>query len=179
MNEMEIWVDIPEYIGTYQTSNFGGVRSLDHEVASKGGSKRIYKGVSIKCFDDGSGYLYVNLCKKNTPKKMAVHRLVLIAFIGEAPDSFQACHNDGVRSNAKLSNLRWDSAANNCADKHKHGTAMIGEKSHQAVLTSKQVKDILSNPLSSKKMGVIYGVASSTIRAIRIKKNWKHIEVTP
>lgn len=55
-----------------------------------------------------------------------VHCVVLETFIGPRPDGFHACHNNGVRNDARLCNLRWDTPVNNMADKVKHGTVWRG-----------------------------------------------------
>lgn len=170
----EIWRDVPGYIGRYQVSNFGDIKSVDRFCRSRY-SMRICKGVPLKKFNDGSGYWYVNLSNGKSAKKIAVHRIVLMAFIGPPMANQQACHNDGVRSNSRLSNLRWDTAKGNMADKTAHGTSAIGEKNPQSVLTEKQVLEILKSKQSSLKLAPTYGVASSMIRAVRLKQNWAHI----
>ncbi len=58
-----------------------------------------------------------------------VHRLILLAFVGECPDGLQACHYDGDKSNCRLSNLRYDTPKGNAADKVRHGTNTWRKKS--------------------------------------------------
>lgn len=170
----EIWKDVPGYVGKYQVSNLGNIRSLDRIVVGGKWGSYIRKGTPISRFDDGSGYWYVNLSNGTCARKTAVHRLVLLAFVGEPEEGMQACHCDGSRSNASLSNLRWDTGKANMADKIAHGTTQRGERSPQAVLSLQQVQEILSCKDSSIKMGARLGVASSTIRAVRLGQNWKH-----
>ena len=74
-----------------------------------------------------------------------------------------------------LSNLRWDTVAANRADRWKHGTESAGEKSPFAILSEEEVLWIRESPQSSLKLAPILGVASSTIRAIRLRTNWSHI----
>lgn len=171
----EIWVDAAGYEGRYQVSNHGRVKSLGIRVPAKGNTTRSRPGKILTPFKSTDGYLFVNLGNGQRVKKTAVHRIVLLSFVGEPAPGMQACHNDGDPANANLSNLRWDTAQANCADKHEHGTATIGSKSPRSVLTDAQVKEILSRPESSIKLAAIYGVASSTIRAVRNKQNWMHI----
>jgi hypothetical protein len=47
---------------------------------------------------------------------MSVHVLVLTAFRGPRPDGLVACHEDDVKDNNRLSNLRWDTQAANWID---------------------------------------------------------------
>ena len=59
----------------------------------------------------------------DSPTRMVhIHRLVLEAFVGPCPAKMEACHNDGVRLNNRLSNLRWDTRSANVKDAYRHGT---------------------------------------------------------
>jgi hypothetical protein len=39
----------------------------------------------------------------------------------------QCCHTNGKASDNRLENLRWDTPANNVADRKKHGTYQWGK----------------------------------------------------
>lgn len=71
------------------------------------------------------GVKYVVVCMRAEPNGTVschyVHRLVLKAFVGPCPKGQWAAHNDGNTENNSLTNLRWDTPANNCADKKRHG----------------------------------------------------------
>ena len=58
-------------------------------------------------------------------KTYSIHSLVATHFIGPRPDGLVVCHNDGDCLNNHVSNLRYDTQANNNKDKLKHGTASI------------------------------------------------------
>lgn len=72
------------------------------------------------------GYVRVDLVKGKTIKKhdnrktKRVHVLVALTFLGERPHNQHVCHRDDVRSNNKLSNLRYDTAKNNGLDRIKN-----------------------------------------------------------
>jgi hypothetical protein len=69
---------------------------------------------------NGAGYQVVNLDCGGKNSTRQVHRLILLAFVGEPPAGFQACHYpDSTRSNNRLENLRWDSVAENMKDKYR------------------------------------------------------------
>lgn len=169
----EIWKDIPDYEGLYQVSNFGNVKSLPKIRTVPQGINR-WPGKNLKAFTDHTGYMYVNLSNGKKVRKTGVHRLVLLAFVGAPEAGLIACHNDGNRKNNLLSNLRWDTFKANAADMIEHGTAQRGEKSTSAKLTLSQVREIRVRKESSLFLAPLYGVASSTIRAIRINQNWRH-----
>ena len=54
------------------------------------------------------------------PRQVYVHRLVALAFHGEAEDGLEVCHGNGVRTDNRASNLRWDTHAENMRDKKRH-----------------------------------------------------------
>lgn len=65
-----------------------------------------------------SGYRSVQLGRGRVAY---VHRLVLLAFVGEPPtDDAQACHGNGDAADNRLENLRWGTVADNTADRHDH-----------------------------------------------------------
>lgn len=170
----EEWKPIVGYEGFYEISSLGRVRSLDR-IDSMG---RVRNGrIKATPIDKTStGYRFVRLCKGGIAKKVDVHVLVLEAFVGPRPcPSMEACHGDGNRANPVLSNLRWDTPSGNAGDRWKHGTANAGEQSPKAVLNNDLVRTILESPLSSLKLAPLLGVASSTVRAVRLGQNWSHI----
>ena len=84
----EIWKDIKYYDGLYQISSMGRVKSLGNG-SSNNSKERILKGGK-----DGSGYLYVNLCKEGKIKNFHIHRLVASAFLENQNNLPQVNHND-------------------------------------------------------------------------------------
>lgn len=72
--------------------------------------------------------------------KRYVHRLVAEHMHGAAPIGHECRHLDGNRYNNHYTNLAWGTRSENNADKHLHGTALVGEKNPMARLTWKQVE---------------------------------------
>lgn len=108
----EEWRPIPGWPG-YMVSNLGRVRS---------GPDLMRGGV------DANGYRRVRLRTTERQKSWFVHRLVLLAFRGEAPDGHQGCHNDGDKQNNRLTNLRWDTQSGNVLDQVRHGVHNMASK---------------------------------------------------
>ena len=102
MNDLELmleifeWRDIKGYEGLYKVSEYGDIMSLN------GGTPRI-----IKPQNNGSGYLYVTLCKNGTKIHHYIHRLVATAFCEGADDFEEVNHIDEIKSNNHYSNLEW------------------------------------------------------------------------
>lgn len=71
-----------------------------------------------------------------------VHRIVLEAFVGRCPNGMEACHNNGIPTDNRLENLRWDTHSSNMQDTILHGTHNRGENSGMAKLTTDEVVSI-------------------------------------
>jgi hypothetical protein len=71
-----------------------------------------------------SGHLSIRAqLKRNGKRKtkyLAIHRAVLLAWVGPCPPGMQACHNDGNPANNRVENLRWDTHAANQRDRWIH-----------------------------------------------------------
>jgi hypothetical protein len=62
----------------------------------------------------------------------SVHRLVATTFIDNPENAPCACHINGIPTDNRASNLRWDSHAGNMRDKRGHGTWGIALSEAQA-----------------------------------------------
>ena len=124
----ERWIPLPRFEGVYEISDYGRVRSLERRVYTDGPhgkiTERLYRTKILRtCVSDG--YPQVRLCRqisatKSEQKNLRIHRLVLIAFRGPRPKGLCACHNNGISTDCRLSNLRWDTYGSNVADRLKH-----------------------------------------------------------
>lgn len=100
-------------------------------------------------------------------RNLSVHRLILEAFKGPCPDGWQACHNNGIRDDNRIDNLRWDTQSGNFADKRRHGTHLQGERHPRARLTALQVEQIrqlyAEGVLNQPQLAARFSVCQSTI----------------
>lgn len=168
------WKPVIGYEGHYEVSNSGKVRALERMTETIPPRHRKARVLRERFDSTSTGYSYVSLSRGGRTKKLNVHVLVLEAFVGPRPSpAHEACHGDGNRRNANLSNLRWAPAVDNHRDKILHGTHCAGEKIGNSVLTAELVTWIRESPQSSLRLAPILGVASSTIRAVRINQNWR------
>ena len=120
------WRAIPGFPG-YEVSDTGLVRSPNRLLSLK---------------PNNHGYCNVALWRDGKKVRRHVHNLVLEAFVGPRPEGQFGCHNDGVRTNNSLSNLRWDTASANQLDRHKHGTMCRGSENYKTHLTEADVLEI-------------------------------------
>lgn len=180
LDSTEVWKDIQGYEDKYQISNQGRVKSLTRIVKQWNGNSwccRKLKERFLK-FGINNGYSYVALLENKIYMQIAVHRLVLLHFVGPCPTDMEACHFDGDRSNNNLNNLRWDTRLNNHKDRHKHGTTPRGTRNKSAKLNEDQIKQIrleCNRKLPRKVIAEKYGIASSTVGDIRSGRSWSHV----
>ena len=72
------------------------------------------------------GYRRVCLDLNGKVCTRTVHVLVLLAFIGPCPEGMEGCHYpDTNKANNRLSNLRWDTHAENMKDKYRDKPAVM------------------------------------------------------
>lgn len=131
---------------------------------------------------NAGGYFRINLCKNKKRYRCLIHRLILETFVGPCPDGMACCHNNGIRTDNQLENLRWDTYSNNQLDSVKHGTSsglLYGENSGNVKLTEQKVRMIIymyrTKEFLQKEIAEIYNISVATVSLIVNKKMWKHI----
>lgn len=176
---IEEWKPVVGYENEYEVSSLGRVRSLDRTIIARGSRPFTYaiKGRIIKQCTSGKYPLvtlsYVDgLYKRQRP--VHVHKLVAEAFIGPRPDGTEVCHDDGVKSNNDVSNLRYDTHKNNEADKERHGTRARGETHSLSKLKKEDVREIrlLAHVDDDKTLAEHYGVTKSMVNKIIKNEFW-------
>lgn len=124
----ERWKPVRGYEGFYEVSDLGNVRSVDR--IARHGHRLRGKPIASRPNPERGGYVYVSLSRDGQMYTRRVHRLVLEAFVGPAPEGMEGCHNDGDPANNALSNLRWSTHQENIWDKEIHGTHNNARKTH-------------------------------------------------
>lgn len=154
------WKELPGS-DIYEISNDGRLRlKVDHPKWFR----RMPAGIELKQRDvcGGSGqhnpkyplrinYLTVDLYRRG---RMSVHILVCTAFHGDKPSpKHYVAHFDGNHLNNNADNLRWATAAENTADKLRHGTVPRGD-SHPRTKFGNIILNEASVLLKSGMLGV-------------------------
>ena len=153
----------------YEVSDGGDVRSW----RSCGGSgERREKPRPLTPRTPKGGYPKVNLTINGKATKRLVHRLVLEAFVGPCPCGFEACHGNGDKSDARLSNLRWGSRESNIADRARHGVAVRGTRHGMSKLTEEQVLRIRKDARRPSIVAMDYGIHKMTAWRVQNLKTW-------
>ena len=107
----EIWKPVKGFVGKYEVSQSGKVRSLPRIV--KNGQNTVRKVDSyhiLKPGVKGNGYLQVTLGRG---QNRYVHRLVAEAFIDKPDELSEVDHINGNRADNQVSNLRWVTRSEN------------------------------------------------------------------
>ena len=142
--------------------------------------RKTYHGHNGKWLKPGlncHGYLSVNLydnigsCQH---KNYLIHQLVLDAFVGPRPDGMECRHLNGVRTDNRLSNLRWGTRSENQQDSLQHGThgglGIYGEKHHSSKLSDYDRRIILysysTGLFKRKELARIFNVSVDLIKKL-------------
>jgi hypothetical protein len=171
----EHWLSVLNYEGLYEVSNLGHIRSLDHNVPTKGGATRLVHGRILKCSKDSSGYLICSIYKNGDQKQVSIHRMVLEVFIGPCPEGMECRHLDGNKLNNRLNNLKWGTYSENQNDRHRHGTItrLLGENSPVSFLTKEAVLDIRTSKEKQTVLMKKYNTSQSHISNIQNNRRWE------
>ena len=151
--------EIPGYEGKYSATEDG----------------RIFSHVSGKYLKAGKAgnYLHVSLGQGNS---QTVHRLILLAFVGPAPEGHISRHLDGNGHNNAKINLEWATQSENCMDKNAHGTMVLGENHHACVLSDAEVlklRALRSEKWSYPRLSKHFGISIAQAHRIGTNQNRK------
>lgn len=125
--------------GLYEVSSFGNVNSLDRLVTyENNGSRRLFPGKKSIQHPGRADYLVCDFKERERRQHATVHSVVMEAFVGQRPEGYDICHNDGNRHNNRIENLRYGTRQSNILDTVNHG------RHHSA---SKDVCALFGHPL--------------------------------
>jgi hypothetical protein len=126
----------------------------------------------LKAETDSSGYLRIELHKNGHIYKRRVHRLILETYIGPRPPGDETRHLNSVKTDNRLSNLRWGTHAENARDMAQTGR-YDGARNPAAKLSEDDIRIIrtLTATEASKRYGIHKVHAHDIIR----RKKWKHV----
>jgi hypothetical protein len=115
----ELWVPIAGFEGRYEVSDQGRIRSVDHRVRCKNGT-RLVKGRVLRPAPHRRGHLMVMLGRGNN---CDVHRAVAIAFHGSPGEKgMEVLHLNHNPADNRAENLRWGTRSENLKMDYAAGT---------------------------------------------------------
>ena len=169
MNEKELkpcpFKPIPNFEGIYWITKSGNVINAD--------------GMALKPYDNGYGYLMVDLKRNGKRKHARIHRLVAEAFIPNPYNLPEVNHKDENKHNNSFKNLEWCTNLENMRHSIETGLRTVkGENNPSAKLTAKDVENIRKEYIpKSKEFGTValarkYGVSNVMIGKIIRYECW-------
>jgi len=172
----EVWRSIPGFAG-YEASSLGRVRShWDH-----GGNLR--RRVTRVLNPKPNRYLSTKV-KTSSPSGfhgyIGLHRLVALAFLGPPADPRAfACHRNGIKTDNRPENLRWDNPAGNAVDAIRHGALLKGQDMWSAKLGPELVVAIrwlaANDRASRSELARLFGIGKDQVGNILKGKSWRHL----
>lgn len=167
-----VWRPIDGYVGYYEISNTGLVRSVDRCVIKSNGVLQRRCGKIKAQTADKDGYMVVKLSKDGEDTRIHVHTLVARAFVDGYFEHAEVNHKDFDRSNNNAANLEWVTHSYNVqysidAGRHICTTDLTG--SNNPNYGNHVLKDrYKNNPSLSKEKQGRRGAANGTARAVRL-----------
>ena len=152
--QKEIWKDVPGFIGYYQVSNLGRLKSLDRMSNNSGGKGKIlWKGRLIFGGLNSEGYNVTRLSKNGKYTSTSIHRLVMLTFKGKS--KLYVDHINGNPLDNRLVNLRYCTQRENLTFsnvKRKNKTGFVGVKKNRKkyesrIQINKQCKKQINQPI--------------------------------
>jgi len=178
---METWKYIDGYEGYYEVSTLGNVRSIDRKVPNARHGEINCKGKKLKPAIDACGYFRVALSKNRKLSTYKVHRLVMLAFIGES--KLQVNHKNGIKTDNRLENLEYCTQSENILHAYQNNLMKpsIGSKNGNSKLNEDQVRIIRYElPRTNKareQAAKAFNVSASQIKDIQLKRRniWPNV----
>lgn len=110
---------------------------------------------------------------KGGRKGILVHRLILLAFVGECPPGMQVRHKDDDKNNNAIENLSYGTCQQNRHDCYYNGKA----KTPGAKLTWDdvvQIREMAANGVRQARMVERFAISSAHVSNIIAGKTWKY-----
>lgn len=176
--EQEIWKDIPNYVGLYQASNLGRIKSLSRVEVRKDNSPNPIKERILKQSISTTGYFFLNLSNKRVIKSYKVHRLIALTFLPLLDTKNDVNHIDGNKLNNNVKNLEWVTRSENSKHAYSLGLKrpLSGELNPKSKITNKQASDIrikyIPYVYTIGKLSMEYGIDASIILGIIKNKRY-------
>lgn len=164
-----MWKEVPNYPG-YEISNLGQLRSYRNNAGKIVDSPKIIKQTTTE-----KGYKRVAMRKNTKPKIWFTHRIVMLAFVGEIPESHEVNHMNGVHDDNRLENLEYTTHSENELHKYRvlKKPTSKWEKSNFAKLTREQAYKIKYEEFGYQyDIAKKYGISRCMVSLIKTNKNW-------
>lgn len=173
--------DVPGFPG-YRVGDDGSVWSRWRRVGLGGG-----RGSRAVLSDEWrrlktsprQAYPTVTLYCDGAKRRLGVHQLVMLAFVGPCPEGKEVAHENGIPADCRLGNLAYKTHSANALDRNRHESDPRGEKNPHAKLNDEQVRAIraeyAAGGITYRRIGLRYGVSESAIHLVVKGTRWGHV----
>lgn len=169
--KIELWKDLPGWVGLYRVSTHGRVKSMGRLVKMKGVDKVVHP-LYLKFATDKDGYYSIQLSVNGEQKNERVHRLVAYAFIPNPFNYPLINHIDNDVTNNHVWNLEWGTPLSNLQHSARQGRKIAPNRK----LTISDAIEIRSmyeaGGVTMDKLASIYNVTRTTIGYIINNKTY-------
>lgn len=174
----ELWKPVVSFEADYEVSNFGRIRRKSSAQGAVQGRilkpllvyqnrKRQTKRVRVCLYRDHNVYWRF------------VHHVVMLAFVGPRLSGYEVNHKDGNPCNNHLDNLEYVTHKQNQRHASQTNLMAFGQRNGANVLSEQDVRTIRAMtviPRSDAAIARAFGVATETIRKIRLRKTWAWLD---
>ena len=164
----EQWRDIIGCEGRYKVSNYGRVKSFQHNRSKIMSDNKHSKG-----------YMLIRLYKNGHSENFGVHTLVAQAFTPNPEKKSEADHRNGNKTDNCIWNLDWVTRRENATRAYQLGLIPVkrGVQSHFAKLTAGDVIYIRINPdgLKTRDLAEKFNVSRATINRVKSAATYKDV----
>lgn len=167
----EEWRDVAGYGGRYQVSNLGRVRSLNRTIVQSNGKTQARRGRLLKPRPTKAGYRQVHLYEEGAGANQYIHRLVLDAFVGSAPDGTECNHKDGDKTNNHVDNLEWVSHTENIRHAYDNGLCGAAKLSPEIAEMIRKVYALGQH--TQEQIGQMFGINQQMTSNIVRGESWR------
>lgn len=191
-NSHEEWRAIPSF-PMYEASSQGRIRRIGRYVNIRGTRLYVNRIRLLRLAIDNRGYLRVSVYRDGHCRSKDVHVLVAEAFHGLRPQGLMVCHFNGIKTDNRPSNLRYDTAKANAQDAIRHGVVFggsksggwmpvgyyAGERNPNSKLTPQDVTAIrgMLGAVPRRDICKQFGIGRNAVSDIALRKKWAHLPV--
>lgn len=126
MQVTETWLPVKGWLGLYEVSSLGRIKSLPRFIRTNKDKKYLSKEKIMKPSKINSGYLIVTLSYDGYSERKLVHVLVAEAFLDNPNRYGFVNHDDGDKGNNASTNLQWCTRSMNM--KHAFENGLIAKR---------------------------------------------------
>lgn len=179
------WRKVPGFEDDYEVSNTGLIRRLRSKKGGKAGMTLHAKPSS------STGYIPVSLRTTGRIWKTHVHRVVMLAFVGEPVKGIHVNHKNGVRHDNRLENLEYCTPGENI----RHAIDVLGRKigySNEATRVIvrgvehgnakldddkvREIRRLAADGMKATEIGIMFGIDWSNVYYVLRRKTWTHVD---